>query len=205
MTASRRLALLEWARRSGAWIIEDDYDSEYRYASRPLGALQGLDSGGRVIYMGSFSKVLFPALRIGYLVVPAPLAAAFRQVRESLDLFPPVLDQLVLTEFLSDGHLARHIRRMRKVYLARRDALLAGLRAHAPQLEPGNADAGLHLTAFLAGDDRQVVAAAAKEGLSATALSTCYLQEPRNGLILGFGGGTERQITEACRRLGRIL
>src|SRR5258706_1401220 len=99
MTASRRLALLEWARRTGSWILEDDYDSEYRYASRPLGALQGLDAAERVIYIGTFSRVLFPALRIGYLVVPLSLVDTFLRIRESLDLFQPTLEQLVLTEF----------------------------------------------------------------------------------------------------------
>ncbi|HEX7828943.1 MAG TPA: PLP-dependent aminotransferase family protein, partial [Thermoanaerobaculia bacterium] len=104
MTVSRRLALLEWARRTRGWILEDDYDSEYRYASRPLGALQGLDTNARVIYIGTFSKVLFPSLRIGYLVVPRDLVDDFIRHRESIDLFSPTLDQIVLTEFLAQGH-----------------------------------------------------------------------------------------------------
>lgn len=208
MTASRRLALLEWARRTGSWILEDDYDSEYRYASRPLGALQGLDAAERVIYIGTFSRVLFPALRIGYLVVPLPLVGTFLRIRESLDLFQPSLEQLVLTEFLRDGHFARHIRRMRALYHARRDALLGALREFAPQLEPYNSDAGIHLTAFLPPgvDDLEVVAEAARRGLNATALSTCYAgQNPRHGLILGFGGASERRIRMAVRKLGEIL
>src|SRR5258705_5067920 len=100
MAPSRRLALLEGARRTGAWIIEDDYDSEYRYASRPLGALQGMDTASRVIYIGTFSRVLFPALRLGYVVVPRELMDAFVRHRESIDLFSPLLEPLVLTEFL---------------------------------------------------------------------------------------------------------
>ncbi|HEX8411012.1 MAG TPA: PLP-dependent aminotransferase family protein [Thermoanaerobaculia bacterium] len=205
MTVSRRLALLEWARRTRAWILEDDYDSEYRYASRPLGALQGLDTASRVIYIGTFSKVLFPSLRIGYLVVPRELVAEFIRHRESLDLFSPTLDQLVLTEFLTAGHFAHHVRRMRALYHSRRDALLRGLRDHAPTLIPHNTDAGLHITTFLpAGtSDREI---AHLSGTDATALSTCYAgRNPRNGLILGFGGASERRIIAACRTLGELV
>ena len=107
MAASRRLELLEWARRNDAWIVEDDYDSEYRFASRPLGALQGMDGSGRVIYIGTFSKVLFPALRLGYLVVPQPLLARFLDARDALDLFSPTLYQSALTDFIAQGHFAR--------------------------------------------------------------------------------------------------
>jgi GntR family transcriptional regulator/MocR family aminotransferase len=208
MTASRRLALLEWARRSGSWILEDDYDSEYRYASRPLSALQGLDASERVIYIGTFSKVLFPALRIGYVVVPRPLVETFRRIRESLDIFQPSLEQLVVTEFLREGHFARHIRRMRALYHKRRDALLSALREYVPMLEPYNSDAGLHLTAFLPDgmDDCKVVEEAARRGISATALSTCYTgPNPRHGLILGFGGASERRIRTAAKKLGELF
>lgn len=208
MTASRRLALLEWARRTGSWVLEDDYDSEYRYASRPLGALQGLDAAERVIYIGTFSRVLFPALRIGYLVVPLSLVETFLRIRESLDLFQPSLEQLVLTEFLREGHFARHIRRMRALYHARRDALLGALRELAPRLEPFNSDAGIHLTAFLpdGADDLEVVAEAARRGLNAIALSTCYAgPTPRPGLVLGFGGASERRIRMAVRKLAEVL
>ncbi len=196
MTASRRLALLEWARRSGSWILEDDYDSEYRYASRPLSALQGLDASERVIYIGTFSKVLFPALRIGYVVVPRALVDTFRAIRESLDIFQPSLEQLV------------HIRRMRALYHKRRDALLAALREYVPMLQPYNSDAGLHLTAFLPEgmDDCRVVEEAARRGISVTALSTCYAgPNPRHGLILGFGGASERRIRTAAKKLGEVL
>jgi GntR family transcriptional regulator / MocR family aminotransferase len=206
MTVSRRLALLEWARRTRAWIIEDDYDSEYRYASRPLGALQGIDTAARVIYIGTFSKVLFPSLRIGYMVVPRDLVDDFVRHRESIDLFSPVLDQLVLTEFLSEGHFGHHLRRMRALYHARRDALVRGLREHAG-LTPHNADAGLHVTTFIDGvDDRELVCELAGRGLDATALSTCYAgRRPRTGLVLGFGGHSERRILAACRTLGEVL
>ncbi|HEX9952308.1 MAG TPA: PLP-dependent aminotransferase family protein, partial [Rubricoccaceae bacterium] len=144
MSAARRLALIDWAEREGAWVIEDDYDSEYRYVSRPLGALQGVSAGGRVVYVGTFSKVMFPALRVGYLVVPPALWGAFVAAREALDLFPPTLYPLALADFLRGGHYARHVRRMRGVYLRRRAALLDGLERHcAGRLAVYNADAGL--------------------------------------------------------------
>jgi GntR family transcriptional regulator/MocR family aminotransferase len=209
MSAPRRLALLEWARHRNAWIIEDDYDSEYRYVSRPLGALQGMEEHGRVIYVGTFSKVLFPALRVGYLIVPPALWEQFVAAREALDLFSPTLYQLVLADFIREGHFVRHLRRMRGVYLRRRDALLDGLSRHcADELELLNADAGLHVaTTLRAGaDDEDVVRRAALEKLSPAALSACYLGgERRSGLLLGFGGFNERRITRATRTLGEIL
>ncbi|MDP9190398.1 MAG: PLP-dependent aminotransferase family protein [Acidobacteriota bacterium] len=207
MTASRRLALLDWARRTDAWIIEDDYDSEYRYASRPLGALQGIDAS-RVIYIGTFSKVLFPSLRLGYVVVPRSLVDDFTHHRESIDLFSPVLEQAVLAEFLREGHFGRHLRRMRALYEKRRDALVRGLREHAEEVVPHNNDAGLHVSAFLPSgiDDRVVVRELSRRGIEATALSTCYVgASPRNGLVLGFGGASERRIIMACKTLGEVV
>jgi GntR family transcriptional regulator/MocR family aminotransferase len=157
MSASRRFALLEWALRREAWVLEDDYDSEFRYVSRPLGALQGLDPHERVIYIGTFSKALFPSIRIGYLVVPPPLLDRFVAARRALDFFPPSLYQLALAEFLGDGHFVRHLRRMRGVYLERRGALLSGLdhRHCASRLTVHNADGGLHVTAAAARRDRR--------------------------------------------------
>ncbi|HEU5040350.1 MAG TPA: PLP-dependent aminotransferase family protein, partial [Gemmatimonadales bacterium] len=177
MSASRRLALLEWANRRGAWVLEDDYDSEYRYVSRPLGALQGMDSHQRVIYVGTFSKVLFPALRIGYLVVPRALRQRFVEAREAFDLFSPTLYQLALVDFLREGHFARHLRRMRPIYLRRRAALIDGVKRHCDgRLHVHNADAGLHITTFLAAgiDDLEVLERMTARGLTATTLSTCY-------------------------------
>ncbi|WP_394841103.1 PLP-dependent aminotransferase family protein [Pendulispora brunnea] len=209
MTAARRLELLDWASRQKAWILEDDYDSDYRYVSRPLGALQGMDAHARVIYIGSFSKVLFPALRIGYVVVPPALLPRFADARASLDLFSPTLYQLALAEFLREGHFARHVRRMRGVYLKRRDALLTGLARHCSgRLFVHNADAGLHVTVLLAAgmNDGDVVARMAARGLTATELSACYAgRTRRQGLLLGFGGSTERRLLEATRILGETL
>ena len=209
MSVARRLALLDWAFRRGAWLLEDDYDSEYRYVSRPLGALQGMDAHERVIYIGTFSKVLFPAIRVGYVVVPPSLWERFIEARESLDLFSPTLYQLALAEFLREGHFARHLRRMRGVYLGRREALLTGLARHCrDDLTIHNADAGLHVAMRLSGGlrDVAVVRRMAARGLTATALSTCHAGTTRrSGLLLGFGGSTERRLLEATGILGDVL
>jgi GntR family transcriptional regulator/MocR family aminotransferase len=209
MSASRRLALLDWAQRRNAWLIEDDYDSEYRYVSRPLGALQGMDSNQRVVYIGTFSKVMFPALRLGYLVVPPSSREAFFAAREAFDLFPPTLSQLALAEFIAEGHFARHLRRMRGVYLRRRDALLDGLAQHcAGLLHVHNADAGLHVATMLDSgvSDEEVIRRLTRRRLAASALSSCYLgPDRRNGLLLGFGGFPEPEIIAATRVLGEIL
>jgi len=209
MTASRRLELLDWAQRRQAWIIEDDYDSEYRYASRSIAALQGMDTDSRVIYIGTFSKVLFPALRVGYIVVPHALLSQFVRLREALDIFSPTLYQLVLTDFLQEGHFARHLRRMRSLYLSRRNALIESLQAHLGKaLRPYNTDAGLHLSAFLpsGADDLEIVRRAAQRGISAGALSDCYAgRRPKSGLILGFGGADETRIDSAVRTLSKVI
>src|ERR1700691_309639 len=128
MSASRRMQLLEWAQATGSWIIEDDYDSEYRYESLPIASLQGLDASARVIYVGTFSKVLFPALRLGYIVIPQDLVDAFLTVRVAMDIFPPYLHQEAITDFMREGHFARHIRRMRLLYSERRTALVESIR-----------------------------------------------------------------------------
>jgi GntR family transcriptional regulator/MocR family aminotransferase len=209
MTAARRFALLDWAERRGAWLLEDDYDSEYRYVSRPLGALQGMDAHERVVYIGTFSKVLFPAVRVGYLVVPPSLWQRFVDAREAFDLFSPTLYQLALAEFLREGHFARHLRHMRGVYMARRDALLTGLARHCrDRVTVHNDDAGLHVAVWLSAglDDEDVVRRMASRGLTATALSTCYAGPARrSGLLLGFGGSTEQRLLEATRVLGEVL
>jgi GntR family transcriptional regulator/MocR family aminotransferase len=209
MSAARRFALLDWAHRRQAWILEDDYDSEYRYVSRPLGALQGMDAHERVVYIGTFSKVLFPAVRMGYLVVPPSLWQRFVDAREAFDLFSPTLYQAVLAEFLREGHFARHLRRMRGVYLERRDALLTGLTRHCTgRLTVVNAEAGLHIAVLLNSglDDEDIVHCMAARGLTATALSSCYAGPARqSGLLLGFGGSTPRRLLEATRVLGEVL
>src|SRR4029079_5529316 len=125
MTLPRRLALLKWASAAGAWIVEDDYDSEFRYATRPLPCLHGLDADGRVIYIGTFAKSMFPSLRLGFVVVPIDLVPRVQAMRRAADLHPPVLEQLALADFIRGGHYATHLRRMRSLYRERLEALEA--------------------------------------------------------------------------------
>jgi GntR family transcriptional regulator / MocR family aminotransferase len=205
MSATRRMLLLNWAVRNGAWIIEDDYDSEYRFGSRPIASLQGLDTDARVIYVGTFSKVMFPALRLGYVVVPKDLLPAFCAARDAADVFSSTLYQLVMTDFIREGHFARHIRRMRMLYMERRKALVKAIRTQmGDTLEVIGAEAGMHLAALLPSgtDDVAVSKDAARRWISATPLSTCYLRPPaKTGVILGYGGTNAHQIHDGIRKL----
>lgn len=209
MSATRRMLLLNWAARTGAWIIEDDYDSEYRFGSRPIASLQGLDRDARVIYIGTFSKVLFPALRLGYVVVPQDLVRAFAAARDGADIFSSTLYQAVLTDFLREGHFARHIRRMRMLYMDRRRALVKAIHIEmGDRLEIVGAEAGMHLVALLprGTNDVAVSRQAAQMGISAIPLSSCYLTAPtRSGLILGYGGANAQQIHDGIRKLGMSI
>jgi GntR family transcriptional regulator/MocR family aminotransferase len=208
MSASRRLQLLDWARRSGAWVLEDDYDSEYRYGSQPIAALQGLDRDARVVYIGTFSKVLFPSLRVGYVVVPPDLVPRFAAVRQAMDILSPTVPQAVLADFLHEGHFARHLRRMRQLYGARRDALVDALRAElGDTLQVQGDQAGVHLVATLAprADDRALAVRAAAQGLWAMPLSSCFAgRATRRGFVLGYGGTEADEMADAVRRLRRV-
>jgi GntR family transcriptional regulator/MocR family aminotransferase len=205
MSAGRRMHLLNWAARAGAWIIEDDYDSEYRFGSYPIGSLQGMDADARVIYLGTFSKVMFPALRLGYVVAPKDLVAAYSGALDAAGIFSSPLYQTVLTDFIRDGHFARHIRRMRMLYMERRKALVRATHTNfGDLLEVVGADAGMHLVALLppGSDDVAISRSAAEQGIAAFPLSSCYLgPPPRGGLILGYGGANVHQIRNAMRKL----
>jgi len=209
MSASRRMQLLQWAAREGRWIVEDDYDSEYRFGGKPVPSLQGLDAEARVIYVGTFSKVMFPALRLGWLVVPKDLVPAFRAARDALDTCSPMLPQRAMTDFIRDGHLARHIRRMRVLYAARRAALLEAIERHLPgRLEVVGAEAGMQLAALLPEgvDDIALSRRAAQVGVSIRPLSQCYRGTARrSGVILGYGGVDAPAAEEAIRRLAACL
>ena len=209
MSASRRFLLLEWARKSGSWIIEDDYDSEYRFDSMPIPSLQGMDVAGSVIYIGTFSKVLFPSLRLGYIVMPPDLVERFLAVRFAMDIFPSYLYQEVLTDFMRSGQFARHIRRMRTLYKSRRTALVDSLRAEFGDfLTLHGSEAGMHLTVSLPEGFRDVEIAtrAVKEKLWLWPLSTCWKAEHRRqGFILGFGNIPEEQMRPAVARLRQII
>jgi GntR family transcriptional regulator/MocR family aminotransferase len=209
MSLTRRLALLEWTQRSGGWVIEDDYDSEYRYTGRPLSSLQGLDTADRVIYIGTFSKVLFPALRLGYLVAPQSVVDAFTRLRALTDRQSPTVDQAVLADFISEGHFARHIRRMRVLYGERQALLVDALRRHlGDHIEIVDAEAGLHVVGWLpiGVNDQAVSQAAAAAGVDAQPLTANALAPlPRGGLVLGYAALDEAAIREGVRRLASVL
>ena len=208
MSASRRMQLVDWAQSSGAWIIEDDYDSEYRYESLPIASLQGLDSNSRVIYVGTFSKVLFPSLRLGYMVLPLDLVDRFRRMRRVMDLGQPTFYQGVVADFISEGHFARHIRRMRVLYGALRRVLVDALsRNFKDPLGVVGDEAGMHLTVMLSDGyrDQEIAERAVRQNLSLWPLSRCYVDQPRQGFILGFGGTTVRGIPNAVRKFRDLI
>ena len=209
LSATRRVLLLDWATRNGSWIVEDDYDNEYRFGIRPIASLQGLDKDERVIYVGTFSKVLFPSLRIGYLIIPNDLIPAFTRIRETSDIFPPPLHQEVLTDFIREGHLERHIRRMRMLYMERHDTLVAEIRKKlGADFEVATANAGTYLVLLLPKGfrDTAIAGKAAQVDISTVPLSNCYQEEPRKqGLILGYGGVNRKQIRDGVSKLAAIL
>jgi GntR family transcriptional regulator / MocR family aminotransferase len=196
---ARRLELLAWAERSGAWILEDDYDSEYRFSGRPLAALQGLDTAGRVVYLGTFSKVLSPGLRIGYIIAPPDLAVSIVTARVLTDRHPPALEQAVLADFITEGHFARHLRRVRDLAAERQTALVTAVRDHLDGL--------LTVTPQPAGsDDLAASRRAAAAGIIAPALGTCYLESPRQrGLLLGYASAPPAKLQAGAQTLATAL
>jgi GntR family transcriptional regulator/MocR family aminotransferase len=208
MSAARRFQLLDWAQNTGSWIIEDDYDSEYRYESLPIPSLQGLDANARVIYVGTFSKVLFPSLRLGYLVVPSDLVDRFLVIRRAMDLGPPTFYQQVLADFIGEGHFARHVRRMRVLYGERRAALVDSIREElGARAEVLGDEAGMHLAVTLPKRicDQEIAERAARQNLWIWPLSPSYLGEARPGFILGFGSTAVMEIPEAVRKLHKLI
>lgn len=209
MSASRRLQLLDWAERHHSWIIEDDYDSEYRYESMPVTSLQGLDRNSCVVYIGTFSKVLFPSLRLGYIVIPTDLVERFLAARFAMDIGPPTFHQEVLADFICEGHFSRHIRRMRLLYAERRSALIESLCAEmGPSVDVAGAQAGMHLSIILQGvADRDVAERAAAENLWLVPLSRFYAEKTavRQGFILGFGSTPVNEIPDAVRKMRALL
>ncbi len=209
MSVARRLQLLEWAHKSNAWIVEDDYDSEYRYESMPVASMQGLDPGSRVIYIGTFSKTLFPSLRLGYMVIPPALVDRFLAVRQSNDLGPSHLYQAALADFISGGHFTRHIRKTRQLYAERRNALAQALRKEfGSEIEILGAEAGMHLVVTLPPglSDQKISARAAQEGLWLWPLSAAYAgPNVRQGFVLGFGGTKADEMLHQVRRLRKVI
>jgi GntR family transcriptional regulator / MocR family aminotransferase len=209
MSLPRRLALLDWA-RSGRWILEDDYDGEFRYGGRALASLQGLDDANRVLYMGTFSKTMFPSLRLGYIVVPPDLVELFTEARTVLDHLAPSITQAVLADFIAEGHFARHLRRMRALYLERQEALAAiAARELAGLLHATPVETGMHLVGWLEDtslDDAVISQLAFNAGIEVPPLSR-YCIEPQlpPALLMGFAATSERAISGALRTLRDVL
>jgi GntR family transcriptional regulator/MocR family aminotransferase len=207
LSMSRRTALLAWARESGAWVVEDDYDSELRYAGHPFPSMQGLDPS-RVIYLGTYSKVLAPSLRLGYAIVPSPLVDAFIGARQLMDRHAPVGDQHVISSYMREGYFEAHIRRIKGVYADRRATLIAEIQRQIPEVEVQPSDQGMHVIVWFrsAVDDCQVAANAIAAGISVRALSPMYYgADRRSGLMLGFGGFSAAQIEQAVIGLRDVI
>jgi GntR family transcriptional regulator/MocR family aminotransferase len=212
----RRLELLRWARRQGAWIVEDDYDGEFRYGQRPIDALQSVDTDGRVIYVGTFSKALSPQLRLGYLVLPQALVPAFRKAKRLTDRHAPVLEQRALASLIESGAYERHVRRVRREHERRRAALLDAIARHLPgEVRVAGTAAGLHLVIWLPflqpKHEAALVAAARAEGVGVYPLSPLYARTQASarsrpaGLILGYASLAAERIDEGVRILGKVI
>lgn len=212
MSLARRFALLRWAGKTGAYIVEDDYESEYRYGRRPVEAMQGLDRSGRVIYIGTLSKILFPALRLGYVVLPEVLVGPFRAAKRLADRYTPTFTQVVLARFIREGHFERHVRRARGMLAERRQALLEAIESHLKgQVAVSGTEAGLHLVLWVRGIRtgktlEALIARAAGYGVGIYSVAPYYLTPPRRaGLLLGYAGLDEAAIRTGIERLATVL
>jgi GntR family transcriptional regulator/MocR family aminotransferase len=209
LSMTRRNALLAWARQNNSWIVEDDYDSELRYAGHPFPSLQGLDPA-RVIYIGTMSKTMFSSMRLGYVIAPPPLVDAFAGARALIDRHSPTADQHVLAQYMKGGHFEAHIRRIRVAYAERRAALIAALERELPSwVSLQSSDQGTHLVLWLpAGfDDVKFAGEAAESGLVVRPISSMYHASPppRSGLMLGFGGFSVEHLRKAVLQLRDVL
>ncbi|HKQ92858.1 MAG TPA: PLP-dependent aminotransferase family protein [Blastocatellia bacterium] len=209
---SRRLDLLCWSEKTGVMIVEDDYDSEFRFGSRPIPSLQGLAGGDSVIYVGTFSKVLFPSLRVGYLVAPPPLARVLTRAKWLADRQTPMIEQRVLADFINEGYLERHLRRMRTIYDRRRQTLVHALETHLGDrvtILGENAGMSLMIRVRCKLDDEEVTRRARASGVGLVSARPYYLDEERpdnmGEFVLGYAGLSERRIREGARRLAKIL
>ena len=216
LPVARRMALLEWARQHGAWIVEDDYDGEFRYGQRPIDALQAMDTDGRVLYIGTFSKALSPQLRLGYLVLPAALVPVFRQARRLADRHAPVIEQRVLASLMESGAYERHIRRLRRAHERRRVALLEAIARYLPaSAQVAGTAAGLHVVLWLPSvpqqDEAQLVAAARAAGVGVYSVTPLFAgpqvsPQPRPaGLTLGYASLSEEDIQLGIRTLAAVV
>jgi GntR family transcriptional regulator / MocR family aminotransferase len=208
MSLPRRLALLKWASTAGAWIVEDDYDSEFRYGTRPFPCLHGLDPDGRVLYVGTFAKSMFPALRLGFLIVPTDLHDKFRAFRRASEVHPPSLEQMVLADFIAGGHYARHVRRMRAVYRERAEMLADAVeQLCGDALRLRKIQTGLHAVADLSGvGAHQVCDEARKREVEVAPLSRFFAGHPTiEGLVLGFASTPTDMIRRGVEKLAASI
>ena len=210
LSLPRRLALLDWAARNNAWVIEDDYDGEYRYVSRPLPALKSLDRDGRVLYAGTFSKVLFPGIRLAYLVVPPKQVERFEEITQAFAGGSPELTQAIVAAFMTEGHFARHIQRMRKLYAERREATAAGLESVlGKQVRIDSQPGGMHLILRLQGQrsDRRLVARMREAGLYGEALTDWTMDRVgASALLLNFTNIDSQRTAETLgSRISRLI
>ncbi|WP_315835064.1 PLP-dependent aminotransferase family protein [Bradyrhizobium prioriisuperbiae] len=211
MPLARRLALLAWAKSTGCYIVEDDYDSEFRFDGRPVEAVQALDRSGLVIYLGTLSKTLFPGLRLGYLIVPEPLVAPLRAIKFLADRHTSTLQQDALTDFITEGHFERHLRRARKLNGARREAMMRSLRTHlGDRVEICGANAGLHMLVWLRDHAEaelpSIMARAAAAGVGIYPVTPYYFEPPRQaGLLLGYAALDPAAIEEGIARFAKTL
>lgn len=204
LSLERRLSLLDWASERRSWIVEDDYDSEYRYDGQPLSSIQGLDQTGRVLYIGTFSKVLFPSLRLAYLVLPVPLVATFVGARTLIDGQSSLINQVILARFMTEGHFTGHIRRMRQLYHARRDAFVASFNRHMlPFATPLAPAGGLQMASKLRPgiDERMTSQRALAVGIELPTLRRLYLGPGEDGWLMGYAALTPDQIETAMQKL----
>ncbi len=209
MSLSRRLEILEWADRNSAWVIEDDYDSEFRYDGRPLAALQGLDNNNRVIYIGTFSKILFPSIRLGYLIVPQDLIEKFESALALTTAHSSQFEQIALAEFINQGHFSSHIRRMRGIYAKRQKCLIDAINTELNEfLEVKKDNAGMHIVAWLkkGWNDRKVAEFVLENGIYVAPISHyCISEKIRDSLLLGYTGISQTEIERNIVRLKTIL
>ena len=211
MPLGRRLELLDWARRSGACIFEDDYDSEYRYSGRPIEALAALDDSGCVLYAATFSKVMYPSLRLGYMILPEGLIEPIRSVKALMDTGGPSLAQAALVDFIREGHFERHLHRTRTRNASRRAAMLDAIERHlGSRAQVSGINAGLHLMLWLrdlpASRSRELRMRAARAGVGVYSIDPFYLNPPKTvGLLLGYASMPEKQIAEGIRRFAAVV
>lgn len=206
LALSRRRALLQWAEHNRVVVVEDDYDSEFRYGGRPLDALQGLDNGGCVIYLGTFSKILFPSLRLGFVVPPPNLYRPFLAAKWITDRHTETGEQRIISEFIREGHLARYVRRMQHVYFDRQQILIESLKRHLPAISPLPAVAGLHIAGFLPNGFPvdELIARSAATGVGLYSIAPFYISAVRAGLMFGFGSCNASDIAEGVARMSKV-